>query len=118
MKRSAYYGKLGIADLPSEVRQIWYSRNDEPERCPRPAIAPLAELTEFEVFIAKNYAHKLIKITPLTQREEIIIAMHIYAGFTLKETAEAMGVTTERIRQIVIKTLRKFRKAVQRMGET
>ena len=118
MKRSEYYGKLGIADLPSEVRQIWYSRNDEPERCRRPVGAPLAELTEFEVFIAKDYAHELIKITPLTQREEIIIAMHICAGFTLKETAEAMGVTIERIRQIEIKALRKFRKAVQKIGET
>ena len=30
---SPFYGKLGVASLPSEVKTIWYSRNDElPER--------------------------------------------------------------------------------------
>ena len=117
MKRSQYYGKLGTATLPSEVREIWYSRNDKMKRSPRLAIAPLAKLSEFEVLVAKDYAHKLIEITPLSQREEMIVAMHICAGYTLQEVAQKMGVTQERIRQIVIKALRKFRMAARKLGE-
>jgi RNA polymerase sigma factor (sigma-70 family) len=116
MKRAGY-GTIGIASLPSEVRQIWYSRNDKMEKSLRPVGAPLAEPNEFQVFVAKDYAHKLIEITPLTQREEIIVAMHICAGFTLKEVAQALDLTPERIRQIVLKTLRKFRKAANKLGE-
>lgn len=117
MKRSQYYGKLGTATLPSEVREIWYSRNDKMKRSPRPAIAPLAEPNEFEVLVAKDYAHKLIEITPLSQREELVVAMHICAGYTLQEVAQTLGVTQERIRQIAIKALRKFRWAVAKLGE-
>ena len=117
MKRSQYYGKLGTATLPSEVREIWYSRNDKMKRSPRLAIVPLAEPSELEVLAAKDYAHKLIEITPLSQREEMIVAMHICAGYTLQEIAQTMGVTQERIRQIVIKALRKFRMAASKLGE-
>ena len=117
MSRADYWGKLGIAELPSEVRQIWYSRNEEPKPCGRPLKRLASETDELETFAHKDYAHKLIEITPLTQREEIIIAMHICAGFTLKEVAEALDVTPERIRQIVLKTLRKFRRAVGKLGE-
>ena len=117
MTRSQYYGKLGTATLPSEVREIWYSRNDKMKRCPRLTIAPLAKLSEFEVLVAKDYAHKLIEITPLSQREELVVAMHICAGYTLQEVAQTLGVTQERIRQIEIKTLRKFRWAVAKLGE-
>jgi RNA polymerase sigma factor (sigma-70 family) len=115
--KRAGYGTISVAALPSEVRTIWYSRNDKMKKSPRPVGAPLAELNEFEVLAMKDYAHKLIEITPLTQREEIIIAMHICAGFTLKEVAEALDLTPERIRQIVLKTLRKFRRAVGELGE-
>ena len=117
MTRSQYYGKLGTATLPSEVREIWYSRNDKMKRFPRLTIAPLAKLSEFEVLVAKDYAHKLIEITPLSQREELVIAMHICAGYTLQEVAQTVGVTQERIRQIAIKALRKFRRAVAKLGE-
>lgn len=117
MNRSQYYGKLGTATLPSEVREIWYSRNDKMKRFLRPAIAPLAEPSEFEVLAAKDYAHKLIEITPLSQREEMIVAMHICAGYTLQEVAQTVGVTQERVRQIVCRALRKFRMAVSKLGE-
>ena len=117
MKRSQYYGKLGTATLPSKVREIWYSRNDKMKRSPRLAIVPLAEPSELEVLAAKDYAHKLIEITPLSQREELVVAMHICAGYTLQEVAQTMGVTQERIRQIALKALRKFRRAVAKLGE-
>jgi DNA-directed RNA polymerase specialized sigma subunit len=116
MKRAGY-GTIGIVSLPSEVRQIWYTRNNKMKKSPRPIGAPLAELTEFEVLTAKDYAHKLIEITPLTQREEIIVAMYICAGFSLKEVAQVMDLTRESVRKIVIKILQKFRKAASELGE-
>ena len=117
MNRSQYYGKLGTDTLPNAVREIWFSRNDKMKRFLPPAIAPLAELSEFEVFEAKEYAHKLIEIAPLSQREEMIVAMHICAGYTLREVAQTMGVNQERVRQIEANALRKFRIAVRRLNE-
>ena len=117
MNRSQYYGKLGTATLPSEVREIWYSRNDKMKRSPRPAIAPLAEPSELEVLAAKDYAHKLIEITPLNQREEMIVAMHICAEYTLQEIAKTFGVSNARVRQIVCRALRKFRMAARKLDK-
>lgn len=28
-----YYGKLGVVNLPYEVKNLWYSRHIEPEPC-------------------------------------------------------------------------------------
>ena len=88
------------------------------ERFLRPSIAPLAELSEFEVFAAKDYAHKLIEITPLTQREQMIVAMHICAGYTLQEVCQTVGVTREHVRHIEGRALGKFRRAVRRLNES
>ena len=35
MSRSPYYGQLQVTSLPSEVKTIWYSRDDELPELPR-----------------------------------------------------------------------------------
>jgi len=111
VSRADYWGKLGIAELPSEVRSIWYSRNEEPKPCGRPLKRLASETDELEVLADKDLAHKLIEVTPLGELEEMVVAMHICAGFTLVEIAEKMNISNTRVAQIFHKAMRKFRRA-------
>ena len=107
----AGYGTIGVASLPSEVRAIWYSRNEEPKPCGRPLKRLVSETDELEILADKDLAHKLIEVTPLGEREEMVVAMHICAGFTLVEIAEKMNISNTRVAQIFRKAMLKFRRA-------
>ena len=103
-----YYGKLGVAKLPSEVKAIWYSRNVEPEPVePVDTWWPVA--TDPDLLLAQDFAHRLVAITPLTEREEQVISLCVLDNCTLREAGEEMGCTQERVRQILMKALRRFR---------
>lgn len=115
MSRADYWGKLGIASLPSEVREIWYSRNEEPKPCGRPLKRLASETDELETFADKDLVYKLIEATPLGEREEMVVAMHICAGFTLVEIAEKLNISNTRVAQIFHKAIRKFRRAASKM---
>ena len=117
MSRADYWGKLGTASLPSEVREIWYSRNKELKPCGRPLKRLASETNELEVLADKDLAHKLIEVTPLGEREEMVVAMHICAGFTLVEIAEKLNISNTRVAQIFHKAMRKFRREVGKFCE-
>lgn len=103
-----YYGKLGVAKLPSEVKVIWYSRDVEPEPCePVDTWWPVA--TDPDLLLAQDFAHRLVAVTPLTEREEQVISLCVLDNCTLREAGEEMGCTQERVRQILMKALRRFR---------
>ena len=106
--RSEHYGKLGVAKLPSEVKVIWYSRDVEPEPCePVDTWWPVA--TDPDLLLAQDFAHRLVAVTPLTDREEQVISLCVLDNCTLREAGEEMGCTQERVRQILMKALRRFR---------
>lgn len=107
--RGEHYGKLGVANLPSEVKVIWYSRNVEPDPVePVDTWWPVA--TDHDLLLAQDFAHRLVAITPLTEQEEQVIALCVLDGCTLKEAGEEMGGRSpERVRQILEKALRRFR---------
>lgn len=108
MSRGQHYGKLGVAKLPSEVKAIWYSRNVEPEPVePVDTWWPVA--TDPDLLLAQDFAHRLVEVTPLTEQEEQAIALCVLDGCTLREAGEEMGCTQERVRQILMKALRRFR---------
>ena len=109
MSRGQHYGKLGVAKLPSEVKVIWYSRNMEPEPVePVETWWPVA--TDPDLLLARDFAHRLVAITPLTEQEEQAIALCVLDGCTLREAGEEMGGRSpERVRQILEKALRRFR---------
>lgn len=103
-----YYGKLGVAKLPSEVKVIWYSRDVEPEPCePVDTWWPVA--TDPDLLLAQDFAHRLVAVTPLTEREEQVISLCVLDNCTLREAGDEMGCTQERVRQILMKALRRFR---------
>lgn len=107
-KALPYYGKLGVAKLPSEVKVIWYSRDVEPEPCePVDTWCPVA--TDPDLELAQDFAHRLVAITPLTEAEEQAVMLCVLDNCTLREAGDEMGRTPERVRQILMKALRRFR---------
>ena len=103
-----HYGKLGVASLSSEVKAIWYSREIEPEPCePVDTYWPLH--TDPEVQIWQDFVRRLVAITPLTEAEEQAVVLCVLDGCTLKEAGVEMGRTQERVRQILMKAMRRFR---------
>jgi DNA-directed RNA polymerase specialized sigma24 family protein len=104
-----HYGKLGVTSLPSEVKAIWYSRHIEPEPCePVDTWWPVA--TDPDLELAQDFARRLVEITPLTDQEEQAVMLCVLDNCTLREAGEEMGGRTpERVRQILMKAMRRFR---------
>jgi hypothetical protein len=114
MSRGEFYGRLGVANLPSEVKKIWYSRDVEPEPC-EPIDTFWSTTTDQDLPIAQDFARKIVEITPLTDREIDAVALCILDSCTLKEAGIEMNCTQERVRQILLKALRKFWYSRERM---
>ena len=108
-KASPYYGRLHVKDLPNEVKVIWNSRNDEIADTPTTGTLAVFQQTDPEIDDKADFIRRLVAITPLTEREEQAIAMHILEEYTLDEVGRSMGVTRERARQIILKGLRRLR---------
>ena len=108
-RSSPYYGKLGVVTLDSEVYRIWLSRFDEPEDAP-----PHGWLHDYETdpageYERRDFLRRILDATPLTPREVVAITRRIIYGDTLVEAGAAMGVTKERVRQIIVKGFRRLR---------
>ena len=104
---SPFYGKLGVASLPSEVKTIWYSRDDELPELPRYGWS-WEQATETDIETA-DLIRKILAATPLTPRESAAIYLHIVEEYTLEECGEFLECTKERVRQIIGKGLRRLR---------
>jgi DNA-directed RNA polymerase specialized sigma24 family protein len=109
VSRGQHYGKLGVAKLPSEVKAIWYSRDVEPDPVePIDYYWPVA--TDPDLWLMQDFAKRLVEITPLTEAEEQVIGLCVIQGCTLEEAGEMIGKKKERVRQILEKGLRRFRR--------
>ena len=107
--RSEHYGKLGVAELPSKVKAIWYSRDDELPELPRMGWS-WQQQTDPDLWLMQDFAKRLVEITPLTEAEEQVIGLCVIQGYTLKEAGKMIDKTGARVRQILEKGLRKFRR--------
>ena len=108
MSRGQHYGKLGVASWPSEVKAIWYSRDVEPEPC-EPVDTWWPVETDPDLVLAQDFARRLVAITPLTEIEEQAVVLCVLDNCTLREAGIEMERTQERVRQILMKAMRKFR---------
>jgi hypothetical protein len=108
MGRVKHYGKLDVVNLPSEVKKIWYSKDVELEPC-EPIDSYWPTTTDCDLEIKKDFAKRLLDITPLTEQEEKVIYLIVFDNATLREAGKELDKSQERIRQILIKALRKFR---------
>lgn len=103
-----HYGKLGVANLSSEVKKLWYSRHIEPEPC-EPVDTYWPNCTDPDLVLRQDFARRLVAITPLTEIEEWAVALCVLDNCTLREAGKEMDRTQERVRQILMKAMRKFR---------
>lgn len=109
MSRSPYYGQLQVTSLPSEVKTIWYSRDDELPELPRHLWSWQLQ-DDMSLLEAKDLLFKILADAPLTDREMLAIKLIAHEEETLEEAGEALGCTKERARQIYLKGMRKLRR--------
>lgn len=109
MKRSSYYGRLNVMSLPSEIRNIWYSRNDDLPELPRFGWL-WQQQADFELLAERELLIKFLEKTELTTREEQVIKLYVIEEYTYKEIGGIMNVGPSRINQILNKSLRRLRK--------
>lgn len=107
-KALPHYGKIGVASLSSEVKAIWYSRHIEPDLC-EPVDTYWPTGTDPDLVLLQDFARRLVAITPLTEAEEQAVALCVLDNCTLREAGQEMDRTQERVRQILMKAMRKFR---------
>ena len=108
-RASPYYGKLDFSTMQSAVKQLWYKRHIDPELCdPIDFYCPTQ--TDPDLVIRQDFARRLIAVTPLTEREEKVVFMCVLDNYTLREAGEEIGVSRERVSQILAGAMRKFRK--------
>ena len=107
MKR--LFSDYRIAELPSQVRSLWYSRNDEPlkeefDYLPDwMAVEPPDQSQERDLERVVAYL-----LTTVTEREASVLIQRYWLDNTLEECAKQMKITRERVRQIEMKALRKL----------
>lgn len=107
-KASPYYGQLMTKNLPSEVKKLWYSRDDDLE--PLPSWRWSFEMqSDMEQFEQRDMLVKILQNTPLTDREELAIRLLVIEEATLDEVGKELNVTKERARQIYMKGIRRLR---------
>ena len=104
-----WYGKLMTDSLPSEVKKIWYSRDDELPEMPRHLWSWQLQ-DDMSLVEAKDLLFKILADAPLTDREMLAIKLIAHEECTLEEAGEALDCTKERARQIYLKGMRKLRR--------
>jgi RNA polymerase sigma factor (sigma-70 family) len=107
-RRHLPHGKWVESDDP-EVRQIWYSRDDELEQIPRlePNANPAYESDPLHKRDVVVILHSLL--SQLTQRSRLVLAMRYLHDMSYKEIGDELCVTRERVRQMELAALRKLK---------
>ncbi len=108
--RQPVYGELQIAKQPSEVKAIWYSRDEELEPLPSWRWS-FDHQTDLEAVEQRELLEKILESAGMNEREEIVLRMITMEDCTLEEAGQVLGVTKERARQMHLHVLRKLRKA-------
>ena len=108
-KASPLYGKLMTATLSSQVKELWYSRDDELPELPRHGWS-FDLVTDMEPVENRDLLFKILEDCPLTDREMLAIRLIEHEGYTLDEAAQELDCGRERARQIHMKAMRKIRR--------
>ena len=111
----SHYGKLGVANLNREAYQIWLTRNDElPDL--EPVLTPWQnEKDELQQLMMRDLAQKLMDSLNLNKSQQVVLMHRILDDWTLREVAQELDVTLERVRQIENVILRNLRRSFRKM---
>jgi RNA polymerase sigma factor (sigma-70 family) len=106
--RAPRYGELGVVNLVSEVKVLWFTRDQELPELPswRWACEHQTDMKQVE---DRDVVRTLLERTELTEREDLVIRMVVIEDCTMQDVGDLLGVTLERVRQILNKGLRKLR---------
>ena len=96
------------ATLSSQVKELWYSRDDELPELPRHGWS-FDLVTDMEPVENRDLLFKILEDCPLTDREMLAIRLIEHEGYTLDEAAQELDCSRERARQIHRKAMRKIR---------
>ena len=107
-RASPYYGKLGAQRLDPEILRIWRTRDEDLPELPTGGWSWELQ-TDPDVPVRQDFARRLVAMTQLTEAEERVIELCVLGRATLRDVADEMGKTPERVRQILNKALRRFR---------
>lgn len=97
------------ATLSSQVKELWYSRDDELPELPRHNWS-FDLVTDMEPVENRDLLFKILEDCPLTDREMLAIRLIEHEGYTLDEAAQELDCGRERVRQIHMKAMRKIRR--------
>ena len=111
----SHYGKLNVANLNREAYQIWLTRNDElPDLEPAPT--PWQDTkNEFQQLMMRDLTQKLLESLNLNESQRFVLMHRILDDWKLREVAQELNVTLERVRQIENEILRKLRRSFREM---
>jgi RNA polymerase sigma factor (sigma-70 family) len=112
-KASPWYGKVMTASLPSEVKKIWFSRDEELPELPQHRWSWELQ-DDMEQIEQRELAVKILESVALDKRHVFVLHRRIIDEATLQEVSEELGVTRERVRQMELKVLRHLRKVQNR----
>ena len=108
-RRSPYYGQLMTESLPSEVKKLWYSRDDELEPLPSWRWS-FQHQTDLEQVEQRELLVKILEATILTDNEAKAIEMVAIGSATFADLSDELGVSPPRALQIYNHAIRKLRK--------
>ena len=103
-----WYGKLMTDTLPSEVKAIWYSRDEELPELPQHKWSWELE-TDLEHVERRELLTKILADAPLTDRQWLVVELVVIEELTLREVGQRLDLTQERVRQIYLQAMRKLR---------
>lgn len=106
--RAPRYGELGVVNLPSEVKVIWHTRNEELPELPSWRWA-FQHQTDMQQVEDRELVVALLERARLTEREQTVLCIVIMENGTELDAADALGITQSRAWQILHKGLRKLR---------
>jgi len=117
--RSPQYGKLDVKNLDKRAYHMWLTRNEEPPLCEPFGWGWQYEIDPEDLRTVRDLIHKLVNVTPMTDRQKLAIQLIVLEGYTLEEAgSELGGVTGARAREILNKVLRKLRWNFERNTKT
>lgn len=106
---SRYYGQLMTASLPSEVKSIWYSRDEELPELPQHKWSWELQ-DDMEQVERRELLTKILTDAPLSDRKALVIELVVIEELTYKEIGLRLGVTQERVRQLYLQAMRRLRR--------